>query len=73
MACKKQTDCRHQWDDHPHCQPAYRNHYDCLECDTQWKDEWSCGSDDECPKCGRDTSPTDTVRIATCACEYLGR
>lgn len=39
----------------------YRNHYHCGDCSTDWKDEWSCCCDDECPNCGsRNWSPTSS-------------
>ena len=29
-----------------------------------WTDEWSCAVDDDCPSCGRNSSPEDsTLRI----------
>jgi hypothetical protein len=39
----------------------YRNHYHCGDCGTDWEDEWSCCSDDECPVCGSgDWSPIES-------------
>lgn len=36
----------------------FLNHYRCDECRRHWSDEWSCGCDDECPRCGaRDMTP----------------
>lgn len=41
----------------------FRNEYAHEECGTSWSSEWSCGVDEECPKCGVDISPTDSVEI----------
>lgn len=30
----------------------FRNHYHCYRCDLEWRDEWSCQCDDDCPACG---------------------
>jgi DNA-directed RNA polymerase subunit RPC12/RpoP len=30
----------------------FRNHYKCARCGSEWKDEWSATSDDDCPQCG---------------------
>lgn len=38
----------------------YLNRYTCDACEESWEDQWSCGCDDECPKCGRDISPDDS-------------
>lgn len=36
----------------------FLNHYHCGDCGADWKDEWSCCCDDECPNCGSsDWSP----------------
>lgn len=36
----------------------YLNYYTCPVCEHEWKDEWSCACDDECPECGTgDISP----------------
>ncbi len=36
----------------------YNNQYVCPECCAVWDGDWSCGSDDECPKCeARNISP----------------
>lgn len=32
----------------------FHNFYRCEACDEEWEDWWSCGCDDECPKCGND-------------------
>lgn len=42
----------------------YRNCYYCEECSSGWEDEWSCGCDDECPECGRDFSPFDSIDLS---------
>ena len=39
----------------------YRNYYRCDRCDSEWRDEWSCMCDDDCPDCGaRHMSPYDS-------------
>src|SRR5690606_25198796 len=39
----------------------FRNHYHCTDCGTHWADEWSCGCDDDCPRCGsRHCSPVES-------------
>jgi hypothetical protein len=30
----------------------YRNYYRCDRCSSEWRDEWSCMCDDDCPDCG---------------------
>lgn len=40
----------------------YENHY--RHCGQHWTDEWDCGCDSECPKCGADISPYKSVDIA---------
>lgn len=67
----KRPSCKHQYHDEPNCVPAVRNSYHCDKCDVSWDDDWSCGCDDECPNCGADISPDDSVEIAPCACEAL--
>ena len=38
----------------------YRNYYKCARCDHEWRDEWSCMCDDDCPDRGaRHKSPYD--------------
>jgi hypothetical protein len=69
----KRRDCEHQFDNVRHCAPAVRNTYRCDTCGEQWKDDWSCGCDDECPRCGIDISPVNSVEIASCACDHLGK
>jgi hypothetical protein len=41
----------------------YENFYRCDACDCEWSDVWSCGCDDECPECGCDTSPHDSIDL----------
>ena len=69
----KKPGCSHQFDDVPTCCPAFRNSYECDNCGTTWQDEWSCGCDDQCPSCGRDIEASESVQIAACACDYLGK
>jgi hypothetical protein len=39
----------------------FLNYYSCGRCGEEWRDEWSCMCDDECPHCGsRDHSPEDS-------------
>lgn len=42
---------------------TYVNYYSCDMCGIDWESTWSCGVDDECPGCGRDFSPYDSVEI----------
>jgi hypothetical protein len=41
----------------------FRNEYVCLECDTNWADEWSCQCNDRCPTCNAETEPEDSFEI----------
>lgn len=41
----------------------YLNKYHCDDCNTSWEDQWSSQCDDECPKCGVDTSPHESEEI----------
>ncbi len=63
--------CEHRESGEAQCPPAFRNSYQCDDCGTSWTDVWSCGCDDECPKCGRDISPEESTEIGECACEVL--
>jgi|ERR1700722_7357810 hypothetical protein len=52
----------------------FRNQYVCAECDESWEDEWSCGCDDDCPRCGaRDTGPVDSIDLTEVIEEYEGK
>jgi hypothetical protein len=43
---------------------VWRNEYTCDECQADaWDNEWSCQCDDECPVCGADCSPSNSVWI----------
>jgi hypothetical protein len=66
----KSKDCKHQFENDPKCQPAFRNTYRC-ECGAIWQDIWSCGCDDDCPSCGMTIEAKHSVEIAKCACQYL--
>lgn len=66
----KTDDCKHRFQDHPRCSPAYRNTYEC-PCGNSWDDEWSCACDDECSECRATVLPTNSVIVASCACAYL--
>ena len=37
-------------DDEP--KHRFRNFYRCGDCGHEWRDEWSCMCDDDCPECG---------------------
>jgi len=39
------------------CEEAMLNFYKHKECGTHWVDLWSCGCNDECPKCGGEIEP----------------
>jgi hypothetical protein len=67
----KREKCEHQWPKEPNCQPAFLNKYHCDHCDVSWEDTWSCGVDDECPRCGKDISPESSEEVADCACAHL--
>jgi hypothetical protein len=41
----------------------FENRYDCSECGEHWTDNWSCTSDDDCPKCGTTCSPSESEEI----------
>lgn len=50
------------------------NRYRCPNCGSEWKDEWCCGCDDDCPQCGTNCSPEESQVIAACTHEEcLGR
>ena len=42
------------------------NTYHCPKCGCEWRDEWDCGVDDDCPDCGTTCSPVDSEAIAPC-------
>ncbi|MGL4810991.1 MAG: hypothetical protein ACRCXM_04360 [Beijerinckiaceae bacterium] len=45
---------------------VWENHYSCRSCTSEqvdWTDAWSCQCDDECPECGDDLSPDESVWI----------
>lgn len=43
------------------------NVYEC-PCGATWEDAWDCGCDDECPSCGKDVSPSESVDDPECDC-----
>jgi hypothetical protein len=51
--------------------PWMRNNYAC-DCGEEWQDEWSCGCDDECPRCGSDVSPDESEELPSEDCEACG-
>lgn len=42
----------------------FENTYECSECGTTWKDEWSCTCDDRCPECNVETVPTSSIDLS---------
>lgn len=51
----------------------FLNHYHCLDCNTHWSDEWSCGCDDDCPECGsRHWSPYESDDLTEVVMEEAG-
>jgi hypothetical protein len=43
---------------------AVLNFYRHEECGTRWADLWSCGCNDECPKCGGEIEPYDSLPVS---------
>lgn len=46
---------------------VWENHYTCQSCSSEqvdWTEVWSCQCDSECPECGADHSPHDSVFLA---------
>lgn len=42
----------------------FLNSYTCERCGYDWRDEWDCAVDDDCPACGaRHISPTESEEI----------
>lgn len=35
------------------------------ECEEEWTNRWSCACDDECPSCGHDIEPRDSVLLSS--------
>jgi O-acetyl-ADP-ribose deacetylase (regulator of RNase III) len=35
----------------------FHNYYHCLDCDTEWEDDWSCTCNDKCPDCNKEIEP----------------
>ncbi|MCK1543298.1 hypothetical protein IVB12_15390 [Bradyrhizobium sp. 179] len=63
--------CDHQDPGAKDCVPAVLNKYHCTYCDVSWEDIWSCGCDDECPRCGKDFTPESSEEVGPCACAVL--
>lgn len=42
---------------------VFVNQFD--HCGTSYEDTWSCACDAECPKCGKDVSPFDSIAMRT--------
>lgn len=48
---------------------VWMNEYSCQSCTSEqidWTDDWSCGCDDDCPKCGKSHSPNDQTWLPNC-------
>jgi hypothetical protein len=43
---------------------AILNFYKHKECGTLWVDLWSCGCNDECPKCRREIEPYASLAVS---------
>jgi hypothetical protein len=43
---------------------AVLNFYKHKECGTHWADLWSCGCNDECPKCGGEIEPYANLPVS---------
>ena len=41
----------------------FLNHYRCPDDGTEWSDEWSCTSNDRCPKCNHEIEPYESEDI----------
>lgn len=41
----------------------YWNYYHCEYCLTDWEDTWTCQCNDECPGCGKEIEPYNSVEI----------
>jgi hypothetical protein len=42
---------------------TWENHYYCPGCDLRWTDTWTAQCDDECPGCGCDYTPRESVEV----------
>ncbi len=43
----------------------YLNRYRCDDCAEEWEDQWSCGCNDECPTCGHEIEPYESLDLRT--------
>jgi hypothetical protein len=43
---------------------AILNFYEHKECGTHWVDLWSCGCNDECPKCRGEIEPYASLAVS---------
>lgn len=59
-------------DDTPPEDHRMTNYYEC-ECGKAWEDVWSCACDDDCPSCGANISPHDSIADPACSCSYCQR
>ena len=41
----------------------YANTYICEDCGEEWVDLWDCMCNDRCPKCDKETEPTDSLLL----------
>jgi hypothetical protein len=41
----------------------YLNRYHCATCGEYWNDVWSCGCNDKCPECNKETEPYESVEL----------
>ena len=39
----------------------YINYYRCPDCDEEWEMEYDCVCDDNCPTCGEEIEPYETI------------
>jgi hypothetical protein len=51
---------------------AILNFYKHEGCGTHWADLWSCGCNDECPKCGAEIEPYVSLPVSDIETEMAG-
>ena len=39
----------------------FENHYAHEKCGTDWSDTWDCAVNDDCPKCGAEIEPYESI------------
>ncbi len=42
------------------------NTYRCPGCGVEWRDEWDCETEDDCPNCGTTCTPLESERVSSC-------